>query len=193
MNRAAHITSLDAIREFRRELSRYEEAIREVVEMMGLEARRASDWIEHDRTRYWPAEVRRGEDKVVAARSDLELAKLAAMQNENKSCIDEKKAVDRAVDRLRLCEEKVKVVRGWRQKMRHQSEEFDGKLARLVHYLDVDLPRAIAALDRVIKAVEKYSETNRAPSPTGRITVDPVNLAGDATGTSGDAGTGEQP
>lgn len=167
MSRTAHITSLDAIRSFRQELLRYAEVVREILESLGIETRRAQNWIEHDRTRYWPRATRRAEDGVVAARSELQLAKMAALTNEHKSCVEEHKRVERAIRRQRLCEEKSKLVKQWRHAMQHQVDEFSGRMNKLVHYLETDIPRAIAALDRVIEAVEKYTET-RAPTSKPR-------------------------
>ena len=89
---------------------------------------------------------------------------MAAIEGQHKSCLDEKKAVERAVNRLRLCEEKVRVTKHWRNQMRYKSEEFSGKMARLQNYLDNDLPRAQAAIGRKIAALEKYSETNQSPA-----------------------------
>lgn len=173
MNRNAKVTSVDAIRDFQQRLRRYQEVVEEICESLGVETHRACDWIEHDRTKYWPNQWRKAENAVVAARNDLELAKLAAMQNENKSCIDEKKAVDRAVDRQSLCEDKMRLVKHWRSVMRHQAEEFRGKLARLRHYCDVDIPRALAAIDRILRALDKYTESRTPGKSPGRITINP--------------------
>jgi hypothetical protein len=157
---------LDAIREFQRELVRYQEAVREVVESLGAEARRAGEWIEQDRVRYWPREVRKAEERVVTARAELERSKMAAMSHEHKSCLDEKKLVEAAIAQLRRCEQKVREAREWNHKVRHATQVFSGKIARLVHYLDVDLPQALAALDRILRALEQYSETAHHHTPT---------------------------
>ena len=164
MGQAANVTSLEAIREFQRELKRYEEAARSILENLSGQAHRAQNWIEHDRSRYWPREVIKSEDRVAEARADLQRAKMAALKDQHKACSDEKKAVERAVSRLRLCEEKVRVTKHWRNQMRHKSEEFSGKMARMQTYLDNDLPRAQAALERIITALEKYTESNKNPT-----------------------------
>ena len=44
-------------------------AVAEYAEALGMECHRACDWIEQDRTRYWPNEWRKSEDAVVAARA----------------------------------------------------------------------------------------------------------------------------
>lgn len=164
MGQAANVTSVGAIREFLRELKRYEASVRGILEQLSGQAHRAQDWIEHDRTRYWPRELMKSEDKVVEAKADLQRAKMAALKDQHKACDDEKKAVERAVARLRLCEEKVRITKHWRSQMRSKSEEFSGKMARMQTYLDNDLPRAKAALERIITALEKYTDTNKTPT-----------------------------
>ena len=161
MSRSAHISSLDAVRDFRQALCRYAEVVREILEGLGHETRRAQDWVEHDRTRFWPREARRAEEHLRGARTELQLAKMAAMANEHKSCVEEQKQVDRAKSRLQLCDEKMRRVKAWRHQMQHQVDEFSGRMNKLIHYLETDIPKALAALDNVIVAVEKYSETRQ--------------------------------
>lgn len=170
MSSPAHVTSLEALRGFRSALKRYETEVRQILENLGIEVQRAVDWIDNDRTPYWPAQAKRADEMLAAARTELELCKLAALKEENRSCLQEKKNLERAVARLRLCEEKAKVVRLWRHRIDHESTEFRGKVARLIHYLDRDIPRALAALDRMIDALQKYTE------PSGRPTLDPTHF-----------------
>ena len=163
MKQAANVKSIDALREFRLELKRYLEAMNHVLESLRMESNKAMGWVEQDRVRYWPRSAKAASDEVVEAKNALLRCKMAAMEGQPKSCIDEKKEVERATNRLRHCERMVKTTRSWRHKMRHATEEFDGKAARLAHYVESDLPKAIAALDRMIQALEKYSE-KKAPS-----------------------------
>lgn len=158
MNASANVTSLQALVAFRGELRRYEQAMRQILEEQGVEVQRASDYVELDRTEYWPRERKRAEDLVAAARSALERCKLAALQNERKSCYEEKQDLEAALARQHHCEYQVRQLRHWRNLMRHQHEEYRTKTARLTHYLDTDLPQALATLDRIIAALEKYGQ-----------------------------------
>ena len=164
MKPAADVRSIQALRNFQTALKRYLESVRNVLESLQVQANKAEDWIEHDRTRYWPREAKRAEDELVAARNSLLRAKMAATEGQRKSCIDEIKAVERSQARLRHCESQVKVVRHWRQQIRHYGEEFSGKIARLSHFADQDLPRAIATLGRMIDALEKYATPAQPPA-----------------------------
>lgn len=167
MKKAANVKSLDALRAFRMELKRYLEATIGALESLKVESNKAMNWIEQDRVRYWPNAAKRASDELVEARNALLRCKMAAMEGQSKSCVDEKKAVERLKARQRHCEKQVKVTRSWRHKMRHATEEFDGKAARLSHYVENDLPKAIAAMDRMIASLEKYAE--KAPPTAGPI------------------------
>jgi hypothetical protein len=162
MDRSANVTSIDAIRMLRVALHKFEANSRDAVTHLLLEVRKAVDWLENDRSRYWPEQVRKAGQWVTQARNDLERCQLAYGSEEAPSCYEQKKALERAKRRLRLCEEKVKAVRHWRRTIRGEMDEFDGQMARLNSCLDADLPRAIAALDRMLQALEKYAQASPA-------------------------------
>ena len=167
MKPGADVKSIDAIREFRAELKRYMTDLVTTLESLNIQSNRANDWIESDRTRYWPRQVKRAEDSLVEARNALLRCKMAAVEGQSKSCVDEKKAVERWVQRQRHCESQVRALRSWRQKMRQQTDEFTTRMSRLATYADNDLPKAIAALDRMIKALDKYTQIGTPSSGPG--------------------------
>ena len=159
MNSAAHVISLQALVKFRGELRRFEQAIRQILDEQALEVQRASDYVEHDRTAYWPRALKQAEDRIVAARESLSRCKMAALENEHKSSFEEKEVLEQAIARQRHCEFQLRRLRHWRAVMRKQTEDCHSRRARLVHYLDTDIPRAIAVLERSIDALEKYAES----------------------------------
>jgi len=117
------------------------------------------DWIEHDRVRYWPREARKASDAMAAARSELERQELAIRQEDKRSNYEARLALEKAKRRLRLTEEKVRATRKWRVAVKHEAVEFLGELCKLTTYLDGELPRALAALDRMAAALDKYTAT----------------------------------
>jgi hypothetical protein len=86
---------------------------------------------------------------------------------DSRSCYDEKQALEKARRRLRLVEDKIKTVQRWTQAARHEIEQFDGQLSTLGNYMDNDIPRAIAALQRMHASLIKYvSSAEPGPRPT---------------------------
>jgi hypothetical protein len=164
MTSAANITSIDAVRELRAGLLKFAEQVRAALVALELEARRPVEWVEHDRSRYWPREVQRASDRVSEARLALERCELSTSGEDRRFCYDERKALERAKRRLNLAEEKVQAVRRWRVKLQKEVEEFDVQVAKVSRYLDADFLQGIAALERMTAALDRYVE-QRGPAP----------------------------
>jgi hypothetical protein len=163
----AKITSTDAVRHFRYALEEFASESREAVTQLLLELRRAVDWVEQDRGRYWPREAQRAADAVIEARHDLERCEAALRAEDKRSCYEQKMALERAKRRLRLAEDKVRAVRRWRVAVHREGDQFQGRMAKLANFLDTDVPRGVAALDRMIAALDKYTERAAPVESTG--------------------------
>ena len=186
MTGQARISSTDVVRNLKVALGEFDGDAREGVTQLLLELRRALDWIEQDRSRYWPREVQRASDAVVVARNDLERCEMALRSEDKRSCYEQKLAFDRAKRRLRLTEEKVRAVRRWRVALQRQADNFQGSLAKMTNYLDTDLPRAVAALERMMTALDKYPERAAPVEQSGAVMESPETATGDGTNAGSD-------
>jgi hypothetical protein len=157
MNQSANVTSIDAVRAFRAALVKFEENARDGVTSLELEIRRAVNWIEVDRRRYWPTQVKQASELLAQARNALERCQLKYGSEEAPSCYEQKKNYERAKRRLRYCEEQVRKVKQWTQILRHELTQFDGQMAQMTVCVDTDLPRAIAAIGNMLSALERYA------------------------------------
>jgi hypothetical protein len=155
----ANVTSLDALRGFRAALLRFGADVETALVALELEARRPVEWIEGDRSRYWPQQVRRASEMLSEARLALERCEVRISSEDAKHCYDERKSLEKAKRRLQLAEDKTQAVRRWRAAMHKETEEFQSHVARLKRYLESDLVKAVAALDRMIAALEQYAAT----------------------------------
>ena len=156
MGRAADVKSVSAVRAFKAHLIEFQTVLRQTLETLHNEVNRGIEWLESDRTAYWPAQVRRASDQVSEARIALERCTLATRSDERRSCYDEKKAFERAKQRLAVAEQKVRTTKHWLRVVHHQSEEFQSRLARLEHLVEYELPRGVAMLERMARALDKY-------------------------------------
>ncbi|MEO8498339.1 MAG: hypothetical protein ABI614_25025 [Planctomycetota bacterium] len=157
MNQAANVTSIDAVRGFRVALVKFEENARDAVTCLQLEIRRAVNWIEVDRRRYWPEQVKKASEGMSQARNALERCQLKYGSEEAPSCYEQKKDLERAKRRLRYCEDQVRNVKRWTQIIRQELTQFDGQMAHMTTCIDTDLPRAIVAITNMINALERYA------------------------------------
>lgn len=158
MNQQARV-SLEALDEFRAALLRFGDICNDAITTLQLEARRAAEWVEVDRAAYWPAQYRSASDNHRSAQVSLERCELSVGPDDHRSCFEEKKAVEQTKQRMRLCEEKVRTARHWAEMINHETRDFLGDLSRLRHYLESDLPKAVALLEKLLGALERYAQT----------------------------------
>lgn len=161
MSHSANLTSTDALASLQAALRLFDDKVSDAIVQLNLAARRPLEWIEHDRSQYWPREVRKAVDAVSEARLTLARAQATIDPNDHRSCYEERKQLEKAKRRLELAEGKVAAVRRWKVELRKEIEELEVQSAKLQHYLDNDLVRAMATLARLADAVERYVKPNQ--------------------------------
>jgi hypothetical protein len=165
MQGPAYVNSLAAIQDFKNALVMYVAESNQGTTNLETEIRRAYDWIAVDRAQYWRNEIRRANDAVVRAKDELHHARTFKRINDYvPSCIDERKALERAQQRLKLAEEKVEAVKKWTRALQHELNEYAGRMAQFTAALEVDLPKAMAGLERIMSALDSYLSMS-APRP----------------------------
>jgi hypothetical protein len=168
MSDQADVKSIDTLAFVKAALASFAHETGQAVGEVELQGQRAVDWITVDRAAHWKAESRRAADLVNKAIKDLEHCRTFKKVGDNQpSCIEEKKALEKAKKRLELTERKVEAVRRWTPVVQQQFRETCVKLVRFREVIDVDCPRAMAVLERMLKALDAY---RTAQSPADRAT-----------------------
>ncbi len=157
MSRSAKVTSIDAVRTFSAALRRFQEDAAAALDSTNLATQHALEWIRHDRKDYWARQVRRGYEQLGEAKANLQQCLTFGRVGDHRpSCIEEKRALERAKQRLNLAREKVETVRHWSRTADRAAIEYQGNINQLAGWLDADLPRALATLERIADALESY-------------------------------------
>jgi len=187
MARGAKVRSIDAVGTFSAALKNFEEEATGALTSLDMEVRRALEWIHQERKEYWKQQVRRRQDKMAEARGDLERCLTYRSTDEQPSCHEEKIALEKAKRRLRVAEDKVQIVRHWARVLDHEVHEFRGSINQLVHWLQVDHPQSVAALERMMSALSAYVglessvQSDTAGGPMSR-TSEPADAASGESG-----------
>jgi hypothetical protein len=154
---SAYVQSKGAISDFRAALSTFVVEARQALAALAMEARRAQEYITHDQAQAWQSEARRSHEEVAQCNLAIHNARTFKRIGEyTPSCIDEKKDLDRAERRLRLAEAKIEAVRHWGRVSEQAIREFQARLAQFISILDGDLPKAIAAMERILASLDQY-------------------------------------
>jgi len=157
MARSAKVTSIDALQTFAGALRRFGHVASSALEELELELQRAVDWIQEDRKSYWKHELHRGWEQVAEARVNLQRAQtIRRMVDREPSCVDERRALEKARRRARIAEEKVERARHWSRMVERAVNEYRGSAGKLAGWLETDLPQGLALLGRMSEALESY-------------------------------------
>jgi len=157
---SAQVGSVAAIEAFQAALAKYIDESKQALVMIDLEIRRAVDWVRIDRAEHWKHEIRRAGDAVNRAKDDLhKCLSFKSMDNYTPSCVDERKALQRAQERLKLAEQKAEAVRRWTRALSHELNEYSGRIVQFNAALDGDIPKSLAVLSRILDTLDRYVST----------------------------------
>ena len=165
MSTQADVKSLDTLAFVKAALAAYAHESSQAIDEVELEGRKAVDYITVDQAAFWKGEVRRCNDLVNQAIKDLEHCRAFKKVGDNQpSCAEEKKNLEKARAKLTNAEQKAEAVRRWTPLVLQQYRE---TCVRLVHFrevVDVDCPRAIARVEQMLKSLEAYGQVS-GPRP----------------------------
>jgi hypothetical protein len=165
----AEVRSIDTLAFVKSALATFAYECGQALAEVELEGRRGVEWITVDQAGYWKAEVRRRGEKVNEAMRDLERCRTFKSTGDGPpACTEEKKNLEKARRKLQVAEEKVEAVRHWTPIVQQQFRETGVRLVHFREVLDVDVPKAVARVERMLKALEAYRQTSGpATSTTG--------------------------
>ena len=165
MSQQADVKSIETLAFVRSAFAAFAHETGQALAEVEMQGQRAVEYICVDRAAYWKAEIRRASDLVNKAIKDLEHCRTFKKVGDNTpSCIEEKKALEKARQKLARAEQKAEAVRRWTPIVQQQFRETCVRLVRFRDVIDVDCPRAMAELERMLKALDAYRQVS---SPTG--------------------------
>jgi hypothetical protein len=179
MNQQADVKSIDTLAFVKTAFAAFAHESGQALSEIEIQGQRAVEYICVDRAAYWKAEIRRMSDLVNKAIKDLEHCRTFKKVGDNTpSCIEEKKALDKARQKLARAEQKAEAVRRWTPVVQQQFRETCVRLVRYRDVIDVDCPRAMAQLDKMLRALDAYRQV---ASPAGETASDGSGGGGNMT------------
>lgn len=157
----AKVTSLEAIEDFRAKLIIYREKAGRVLDEVSDEVTRTRLWLDHDCTTRWKNEIRARTRELELRQQELFSAQLSGLLE---ASAVQQAAVNKARRAIRAAEEKLAVVKKWKQQYDHRVEPAAKQAEKLRHFLGHELGLAIAQLAEISKTLAAYAEL----SPTSR-------------------------
>ena len=179
VTQGAHVSSVEALEDFRTHLIIYVSKARPALEEVSAEVARLKQWLENDQRIYWESQVRRRAKDLEEAQQALFSSKISNLRKETAA---EQNAYHRARRALDEAENKVRRVKAW-------SREFDGRAQPLVKQMEKlhtllahDMVKAIASLGETADLLHRYAErAGVASQPAGSSppATEPAAASGD--------------
>jgi hypothetical protein len=159
----ANVRSHDAIREFKLDLINFADEARNALDAVEMEIHQIHNWLCRDQLAYWRTQIKRCQEAVAEARTELHRRKLSQMNSVAISDSDQREALKKAQRRLEEAEDKVVRIKKWIPILEHAVAEYHSQSQPLGDRLTGRLVASLNLLDRMIGALESYL-TLQAPS-----------------------------
>jgi len=132
------------------------------------DVRRTQTWLDTDRTQHWGGQIKLWTKNLHQAEQELYSANLTNPQAANAF---QKMAVIKAKRQLEQAEDKMRVLKKWRQSFENRATPLLRQLDPMFSLVGQQLPKGVFALGESIKALQAYTEKTTptkaaAPPPT---------------------------
>ena len=166
MAQKARVTSIEALEAFRPVLVAFTEETATALLSAESDAGRTAQWLRGDMIPYWKKEVRVRNEDLVRAKSKLTV-KQHEKEDDERTTVDERKAVEKAKRRLAAAEEKLEKSRRWVRRLEKSQDDFRGAIGAFKTLIDQQMPRAVARLDHSITTLDAYTKVAPKRADTG--------------------------
>jgi hypothetical protein len=157
MAAGADVASIPALRDWLAALAVYNSETSEALAGINMEIRRGMEWV-HEQLSLWQRAVRECEEELVQAKAELAAKKFPGWDGRMPDTTVEERNLRRAKARLEHAEEKVQKCRQWIGRLPKLIEEaYTAAGHKLQLFLDSDLARGIALLERRLDTLERYA------------------------------------
>lgn len=155
MDKAAKVTSIEALLQFKAALIEFSEAVQMSLGEANSDVNRVLGWLRNDRVNYWKQQIRYRNNRLADAKSELMRAEISSSDT-RASAVIERKIVEKWKRQVAEAEQKVQNIKQWSFKLDRELPIFKGRCQSLARVVEGDLPKALAKLDRLSTALEKY-------------------------------------
>ncbi len=155
MRKAARVTSIDALKDFKRFLAEFTSLAMTSLSEAQAHVRRTTTWVEHEQPSYWKNERRKRATRLAEAKNELFRAQVAAADDQVSATL-ERRAVERAQGAVDEAETKLANTKRWRRLLERETILYKGECQKLARALEAECPQALARLDKMIEALERY-------------------------------------
>ena len=163
----AHVTSVEAIKDFRANLVIYLSKARPALEEVSGEVLRTRLWLENEQRVLLEGQVRKRTRDFEETPQALFSAQISQLRDESSA---EQANAHRAKRALEEATQKLRTLKHWDRDFEARVQPLVKQMEKLETILSGDMPKALASLEETIRALEGYlsvtAETSGTPAPS---------------------------
>jgi len=153
----AKVNSVDAIKDFRVYLAKFQENASVSMDDANSDVARMERWLDGEALTYWSGQIRKRQEILAKAEEMLRYKKLYKdAAGSTPSAVEELKAVQIAKKNLEEAQHKLAAVKLWQKRLQKEINLYRGGVGRFQVTVSAGVPAAIAQLGATIGQLEKY-------------------------------------
>jgi hypothetical protein len=162
LGRSADIRSPESLQRFRHRYLEFDKSAHRAVELILGDLRSVSEWLHREQLPYWKLQLRRRHDHMKDMWREYIMARHGDRRMGKPSCVDERKAYEKAKRMKEEAELKIQVVEKWKMTLDMEIEKLVPPTRRFQALLDELTPKAVARLDHMLDRLEEYLRPSSA-------------------------------
>ena len=168
----ADVRSIEVIDRFRATLAEFVDTGRTALIEAESDLDRTIMWLDRDRVPHWIRQIRRREELVTRAKSELYRKQTQLSAKDGRpSVVEEQQNLRRATARLEEARRRLETTRSWMRRLERERTMYRAAVSAFAGVVEVDLPHAIGLLHRMSENLEAY--VGMAPPDLARALAPP--------------------
>jgi len=155
MSESINVKSIDALSDFRVALIDFIDKSKRATSSAESEINHMHSWLDHTQLMHWKSSIRRAEEKLSQAKSELFRASISQPDNP-RGPTDQIKLVRKRKDEIIAAKLKLQKTQRWGRILEHENHEYQSALTPLTASLDGELQKAVVKIDNAINSIELY-------------------------------------
>jgi hypothetical protein len=155
MPESANVKSLDSLIDFRVALINFIEKSKLALSTGEAEISNMQSWVGHRQLMHWKIAIRKSEEKLSQAKSELFRATISQPDNP-RGPTDQIRLVNKRKEEIANAQKKYERTKRWGRILEHENHEYRSAITPLATSLEGELQKAVMKIDNAIVAIELY-------------------------------------
>ena len=158
MSQSANVRSLESLREFKTALVKFIDHAKRSIATSDGEVQRVSIWLDSTQPMHWLRQVRKSEELLTQAKSELFRATISQPDNP-RGPTDQVRLVKKRQAEIKYANERLEKTKQWSRRFERMQHDYRSGLSSLSSSLDGELQKVTVQLDNSIRSLEAYLST----------------------------------